>query len=614
MRPLRLSSLLLVLALAGCATTVSVPNQQQQAQAQQARQEFQRGQYAQAAQAYLALAAQNHGASDYFRLRAAEAWRENGSLAQAAQALAGVSRARLQAGDAHHYDLLQAEIALSHNDAARALQWTRAPVASLPQPLQARALELRARALAASGKPWDAARTRAQLDPLLADGDLAQNHRHILDLLKSLGVTALQQREKALANDGPMRHWVVTALGHLGVPVARTAPQLTQPVGTLLPGATQGEGYRLPRQVALLLPLSGPLAAAGDTIREGFFASYFQAGSNATDLPPVQVYDSTGTAAGALAGYRQAVAAGATLVVGPLTRDGVDAVLGQASLPVAVLALNHPDDDALPPSNATEFALRPEVEAIQIARRMHERGLTQAVVLVSSEDFAQRAARAFKTQFEGQGGHIVDSLTLSPAQVDYRAQIRSLDLDSSANTGVFLSMRPEQARLLMPQLHLAGVKLPVLATSHVYAGQDNPVADGDLDGIVFCDAPWLFNAQPGLVARAAMAAKLPAARGTSARLFAFGMDAWSLVPYLDWLRAHPGSYLPGASGRLVEDDFGRVRRILTWARFDQGLARPLSGSLELGAPTMQPTPTGATSAPAPALPAAPASTGNDDRY
>ena len=40
--------------------------------------------------------------------------------------------------------------------------------------------------------------------------------------------------------------------------------------------------------------------------------------------------------------------------------------------------------------------------------------------------------------------------------------------------------------------------------------------------------------------------------------------------------AGTGSYLPGASGPLTADPFGRVRRVLIWARFSDGLARPLS--------------------------------------
>jgi outer membrane PBP1 activator LpoA protein len=149
-------------------------------------------------------------------------------------------------------------------------------------------------------------------------------------------------------------------------------------------------------------------------------------------------------------------------------------------------------------------------------------------------------------------------------------------------------MKPQQARLLLPQLRLAKNTLPVFATSHVYAGGDDATADRDLEGVEFCDAPWLFDAQPGLPRRTDLNNALPATKGVTARLFAFGMDAWGLVPYIDWMRGHPGSYLPGATGQLVADEFGRVRRVLIWARFADGVARPVAGSLELEAPATAP--------------------------
>ena len=68
---------------------------------------------------------------------------------------------------------------------------------------------------------------------------------------------------------------------------------------------------------------------------------------------------------------------------------------------------------------------------------------------------------------------------------------------------------------------------------------------------------------------------------------------------MTYLLEHPGSYLPGASGQLTADQFGRVSRVLTWAKFQNGLARPLGGSLDV---QDQPAPAG--SAPAPASSAA----------
>jgi outer membrane PBP1 activator LpoA protein len=589
-----------LLALAGCAT-VSAPTAQQLAQAQQADAQYRQGHFDQAAQAYLALAAQNRGASDYFRLRAAEAWREEGTLDRAAQALAEVDRDHLQPEDGLRYDLLQAEIALKHGDAAAALQWNAMPASQLPPDLQLRALELRARAQALNGDAWSAASTRVSMDARLSGLDQAQNRQEVLKLLTGMGAAALQQRIVTLAPDDPMYRWTGEAMSQLGVAVARQPPTLEHPVGTLMSGAQGRQGYRMPQRIGLLLPTSGSFAAAGDAVREGFFTAYFHGGDASAARPPVRVYDSGGDAAHALAAYTQAVADGAQLVIGPLNRDAVAAVLGQTTLPVPVLALNHPDSNALPPPGATEFALLPETEGMQVAAHMRERGLANAWMLISSEDFAQRAAKAFKSQFEALGGHVAGMLTLDPATVDYAGQLGPIGAQSPGGTGLFISMRPAQARLLMPQVRVAGIGMPVFATSHVYAGSDDPTADSDLDGVEFCDAPWLFDAQPGLPLRSDIAPALAAARGAGARLFAFGMDAWALAPYLDWLRGHPGSYLSGASGQLAEDDFGRMQRVLVWARFTDGVARPLAGSLEFDAPTAQPAqPAQPASAPAPA--------------
>jgi outer membrane PBP1 activator LpoA protein len=258
---------------------------------------------------------------------------------------------------------------------------------------------------------------------------------------------------------------------------------------------------------------------------------------------------------------------------------------------VPVLALNHPDDKALPATGASEFGLLPETEGAQAADHMAEQGLHSAYVVISGDDFAQRAGSAFKAEFEARGGTVAGNGTLGSG-VNYASVITGLNAASAASdAGVFISMKPQQARLLLPQLRLARINAPVFGTSHIYGGADDAGSNRDLDGVEFSDAPWLFDAQPGLPNHDDIATPLPAARGVSARLFAFGMDAWNLVPYLDWLHEHPGSYLPGASGQLTADQFGRIRRVLVWAKFQDGIAHPLNGSLQMDSVPMSAPPT-----------------------
>jgi outer membrane PBP1 activator LpoA protein len=570
------------LLLSGCVPTNVRPSPAELAAAQNAATLEQQGQFDQAAQAYLALAAQSSGNGDHYRLLAAEAWRQEGQIQLAAPTLAQIKRQRLTDDEPLRFDLLRAELALTGHDAATALQLTTQPNVTVPPALQLRLLELRARAMEATGDNWGAARSRVQMDAQLSGLDQSQNRRQVLDLLVKLGVEPLKQRAAAMKPGDSMLSWVNEALGRLGVAVAQSQPELQQPVGTLLPGANANvrEGYKVPQKIALLLPSDGNFAAASESIREGFFAAYIDAGRNHAPRPLVRVYDSRGTADGAVKAYQQAVGDGAQLIVGPLTRAEVAAVFSQPNLPVPLLALNHPDDKQLPAGNISEFGLLPETEGAQAADHMVERGVRHAFVLISTDDFAQRAASAFKAEFAARGGQLDGMTTLTTFNAAPSGVPPTDATTGPGDAGIFISMRPNQARMLLPQLLVANIHLPVFATSHIYDGIEDATSNRDLEGVEFCDAPWLFDAQPGLPIHADIATQLPGAKDGAARLFAFGMDAWNLVPYLDWLRAHPGSYLPGASGQLTADEFGRVRRVLIWAKFQDGLARPLGGSLQ----------------------------------
>lgn len=571
--------LLFSLALAACVPGTTRPTPAETDAAHSAAALVQHGQLDAAAQAYLVLADNTSGRRDHYRLLAAEAWRQAGELDHATATLLQIDRRNLSGDEPLRLDLLRAEQALAAHDVATALQLTTQPNVNVPAELRPRLLELRARAMLASRDYWGSARTRAEMQDQLSGFDRTQNQSQILDALTKLGSAPLQQRAAAMQPGDRMLPWIHEALTRMGVAVARPQPELQQPVGTLLPGAdaTVREGYKVPQHVALLVPGDGPYAGAGASVTEGFFSAYIDAGRNHAPRPSVRVYNSHGTAAGAVSGYQQAVSDGAQLVVGPLTRGAVAAVFAQAQLPVPLLALNHPDDRQLPGGHTSEFGLLPETEGAQAADHMIERSLRHAYAVISGDEFAQRALSAFKAELAARGGQLDGSATFSN-----NAPLGGLDLSNVASdAGVFISMRAAQARVLVPQLRATGIQLPVIATSHVYEGVDNAGSNRDLEGVEFSDAPWLFDAQPGLPSHADIGAKLPAASGTGARLFAFGMDAWNLVPYLDWLRANPGSYLPGASGQLTADQFGRIRRVLIWAKFTDGLARPLSGTLQM---------------------------------
>jgi len=573
------------LLLSACATVAVAPVGDPAAaslDAARAEQLYQHGDLDQAADAFLELASASRGdESAHYRLRAAEALRERGDLEGAARALGDLKRRRLHGDEAIRLDLLDAEIALKHGDNAQA-QSLLAISESVPENLRVRALELRARADLAAGDAFASARTRALLDRYLAGGDREQNRKQLIDALTAMDVNTLKTRVDALPPGDAMRPWVEQALRGKGQTLARDLTRPSQPVGTMRPGENgtlETEGYKSLKHVALLLPLGAQLANVSQSIRDGFFAAYFA--DLAERRPDVRIYDSGKTPADAIAAYNKAVGDGADHVVGPLQREAVGELFHQ-SLSARVLALNHPDTGEVPPAGSAEFGLLPDAEGAQVAAHMHERGITRAAVLAADTDWAERAARAFRAQFEASGGGITGETRLREKDVNYATAITqaTASLGADPDGGIFISLRPQQARLLLPQLKIANVVAPVYATSHIYSGDSNAALDRDLDGVEFCDAPWLFGPIPGRPDRNQVAGQIASANGVGARLFAFGMDAYALLPYMDWLLAHPDAYLGGATGELSADSYGRIHRVVGWARFANGIAQPVEGALD----------------------------------
>lgn len=538
------------------------------------------GDFRGAAQAFAAVADTHPDVRQRALLGAAESYRSLGQFERTATMLQQVDSHRLGPIDAARYRVLSAEVTLHRGQAATALQWLAHLPPSLPTRLQARALDVQARAYLSMDDRLAAARTLVQRLPLLPPAAQPADQQRVVAILAGIGKAQLSVLDTTLPAADPVKPWVQQALGQSGAGMARVLPQLNQPVGTLGQGGLAPVGYAMPARVALLVPATGPVAVAGAAVRDGFFTAYFHVPAAQEPRPAVIVYDTGGTPAGALAAYKQAVANGATLVVGPLGREAVSALFSQPSLPVPVLALNHPQGNAPTPIGSAAFALLPEAEGAQVAAHMIQQGLHAAIVFRDDSATAERTFNAFNAQFTSLGGRVSNDIVLPQGAVDFADQIQAALAGSGTETGIVTLLRPLQARLLLPQLKLARSTLPVFATSMVYAGTPNAVADGDLDGVQFSDEPWLYDAQAGLPDPATLASLLQTASGPAARLFAFGMDAYDLMPYLGWLRTHPGSYLPGATGQLAMDASGEVLREPIWVQFQGGIARPFAAGLE----------------------------------
>ncbi len=546
---------------------------------EQAERAYAAGDFDTAADLFLAAADRSRGERrDYLTLRAAESHRQNADFAAVRQTTRHLRHSGLNEAQQLRLDLLLAEAALAENDFDAALDLLTLPPDRVADRLRPRFHELRARALVGLDDKLGAARERATQLPFLSEQDQSLVSGQLVALLEEVPVNDLYRASAGMGAGDPLKVWADASLSDRGITPPRLLADGRDPMAPRDPPPTDADGRALYGKVALLLPLSGPIAPAGQAVRDGFMAAY---GAAPEPRPQVEIIDAGGSGPEAVAAYRRALEQGAELVIGPLARESVTELFRQPLLPIPVLALNHADG-AAPPPGSVQFGLLPDEEALAAAERLARLGAQRVSIVGLPDDWSRRAAQAFRQRFENLGGTVVSDVRIG--RNDYNFTARAETLRNENVDGLFLALHAQSARLLVPQLKSVGVGGTWLAMSRVYAGAPMAALDRDLDGLEFSDAPWMIGSVSGVPSRDELASSLHNVQGQALRLFAFGMDAWRLSGYMEWLAQRPYSFIPGATGELSIDASRQVRRQLAWARFQGGIPVPVEGALSLDSP------------------------------
>ncbi|AVH35219.1 penicillin-binding protein activator [Pseudomonas monteilii] len=558
----------------------------------------------------LEKAASSKSAQDaaLLRLSAADLAYKQKDFPRAARILEQVPLDTLKPAQQVFASTLAAELAMSRNQPKAALTALAHPslqrVAELPAEQQARTYSVHAAALEADGQALAAAQQRVLLAPLLSGQAASANNDAIWALVASLPAEQLQQP----ANDQTLSGWTslafaVKSAGTLEQQQAAIEAWVKQhpdhPAALQLPQALTKlkELASQPlTKIALLLPQEGPLAGVARALRDGFMAAHFQAQQAGQPAPAVQVFDSSRI--GSLDDfYRQAQAAGVQLVIGPLEKPLVKQLAAKPQLPITTLALNYADAGQKAPPQLFQFGLAAEDEAREVARRARADGMVRAVALVPSGEWGDRVLAAFRQDWEGNGGtllaaeRIAQPVALAQQIADLfqlrQSEGRAKSLQSTVGGNIaaqpsrrqdidfiFLASTPQQAQQIKPTLNFqyAG-DVPVYATSNLYSASGDVNQYNDMNGIRFCETPWLLDSSNSL--RQQVVQQWPQAAGSLGRLYAMGVDAYSLAPRLGQLKALPDNRVMGLSGSLSINANQRVERQLPWAEFAGGQIKRL---------------------------------------
>ena len=558
----------------------------------------------------LEKAASSKSAEDaaLLRLSAADLAYKQKDFPRAARILELVPLETLKPAQQVFASTLGAELAMSRNQPKAALTALAHPslqrVAELPEDLQARTYSVHAAALEADGQTLAAAQQRVLLAPLLSGQAASANNDAIWALVASLPAEQLQQP----GNDQTLAGWTSLAFA------VKSAGTLEQQQAAIDAWVKQHPDHPAAQQlplaltklkelasqpltkIALLLPQEGPLAGVARALRDGFMAAHFQAQQAGQQAPAVQVFDSSRI--GSLDDfYRQAQAAGVQLVIGPLEKPLVKQLAAKPQLPITTLALNYADAGQKAPPQLFQFGLAAEDEAREVARRARADGMVRAVALVPSGEWGDRVLAAFRQDWEGNGGtllaaeRIAQPVALAQQIADLfqlrQSEGRAKSLQSTVGGSIaaqpsrrqdidfiFLASTPQQAQQIKPTLNFqyAG-DVPVYATSNLYSASGDVNQYKDMNGIRFCETPWLLDTSNSL--RQQVVQQWPQAAGSLGRLYAMGVDAYSLAPRLGQLKALPDNRVLGLSGSLSMNANQRVERQLPWAEFVGGQVQRL---------------------------------------
>lgn len=305
--------------------------------------------------------------------------------------------------------------------------------------------------------------------------------------------------------------------------------------------------------IALLLPLSGDYKFLGDIIYRGFNDA-----SKLNNNIIVDVLDSNSASIDDL--IQQSKMTGAQAIVGPLLKFNVDNMLNRSdTLGLSVLALNT-TNNARSKTNICYYGLAPETEAQSAANKIYNDHYTSVTVIAPNNDFGQRSANAFTSQWR--------KLTNDDANVQYYTQAIEIvaKLQNSNSNALYFLGNADQ--LLEAKEALDGSELANRFAIYSSSRSHSPNSQGDffaaMEGVKFSEIPLLsdrFSEEFKKVNQ------LTNSDYSMMRLYAMGADAWKIINNFNELRQIPDFTLNGLTGKLNTGVNCHIERGMTWLKY-----------------------------------------------
>lgn len=236
-------------------------------------------------------------------------------------------------------------------------------------------------------------------------------------------------------------------------PEAQVPPQLPPGVAVEPPPSVIVEPLRQPAEdkvaVALLLPLTGGAAEIGQGLLNAAQLALFDVSGPRFELLP---RDTKGTPQGAAAAARDALEAGADVVIGPLFAAEVAAVKPVAQ-GAGVRMLAFSNDWSLAGQGTWIMGLVPMEQVRRVVGYARSQGSTRIGGLVPNSPYGDAVARALQESAQRTGASLVRVERYDPSAADPSPAVKALAGAGAAGfDAIMLAEGGDRLRLLAPML------------------------------------------------------------------------------------------------------------------------------------------------------------------
>jgi branched-chain amino acid transport system substrate-binding protein len=254
------------------------------------------------------------------------------------------------------------------------------------------------------------------------------------------------------------------------------------PRPTPAPTATQGPDENvLPtdtarHRIALLVPLSGENAAVGRSIANATTMALLD--TNAENLR-ITTYD---TATGAGTAAASAIRDGNKLILGPLVREDVTAVLAQAR-PANVPLITFSNDTSIAAADVFVMGHVPEQSVTRTVAYASQRGARRFAALVPNGDYGRRTGDALTRAVAGVGGTLATIERYDRGNTSIVSAAERLK-SAGGYDAVLIAEGPRLAAMAGSALKAGGAQVYLLGTE-LWSGEASVASSAALRGALF---------------------------------------------------------------------------------------------------------------------------------